>query len=235
MVTSLAYHRWYFLTASPVQPPSPGQCATALSVFNKKTCCNSAIYCLLCSFFVFWIGFQLGIARKGDRRFTCVRSIYRFNPHIALPDAQSVSGQMSCRVVWRQWDGEQNGIGMSRRLKQITDWPERAAEAQWCVNNLAVACGVSLTQMERHFHETWGQCPRAWLQSERMRRACELLKRRERIKDIAEVLCYGHQRNFTTAFTKFYGYPPSMHRKKIVNGGLKMAGTPSPPRTGRAG
>jgi len=56
-----------------------------------------------------------------------------------------------------------------------------------------------------------------------MRRARELLERRERIKDIAALLCYGHQGNFTTAFTKFHGYPPRLHRKKIENRGLKMA------------
>jgi AraC family transcriptional activator FtrA len=112
--------------------------------------------------------------------------------------------------------GKENGT-MSRRLTEISNWSERAAAAQWCVNNLAVACGMSLSQLERHFHETWGQGPRTWLQTERMRRACELLERRERIKDIAELLCYGHQRNFTTAFTKFHGYPPSKQRRKIEN------------------
>ena len=50
------------------------------------------------------------------------------------------------------------------------------------------------------------------MNAERMRRACELLERRERIKDVAFMLGYGHQRNFSTAFTKYHGYPPSLRR-----------------------
>jgi AraC-like DNA-binding protein len=145
---------------------------------------------------------------------------------------------MLCRFAVLVGAGKQNGCGMSRRLTEITDWPARAAVAQWCVNTLAEACVVSLPQLERHFHETWGQSPRAWLQAERMRRACELLERRERIKDIAELLRYGHQRNFTTAFTKFHGYPPSQHRKKAAGGACHSVRadkiTPSPPQTGES-
>lgn len=100
---------------------------------------------------------------------------------------------------------------MSRQLTEMTDWPGRAAAAQWCVNTLAGDCGVSLPQLERHFHETWRQSPRDWLQAERMRRACELLERRERIKDIATLLHYGHPGNFTRAFTEHFGYSPREH------------------------
>jgi transcriptional regulator GlxA family with amidase domain len=103
---------------------------------------------------------------------------------------------------------------MSRQLKQIADWSERAAAAQWCVNILALTCGVSLSQLERHFHEAWGQCPRGWLHAERMRRACELLERRERIKEIAAALHYVCARNFTRAFTEHLGYNPREHLKR---------------------
>jgi transcriptional regulator GlxA family with amidase domain len=115
---------------------------------------------------------------------------------------------------------ETKELGMSRQLMEITDWPERAAAAQWCVNSLAVACCVSLPQLERHFQQTWRKSPRAWLQAERMRRACELLERRERIKDIAGVLYYWHPRNFSRAFTKHFGYSPHEHlpQKSRVKG-----------------
>ena len=118
---------------------------------------------------------------------------------------------MSCRVVWRHWDGEQNGIGMSRRLAEISDWSERAAAAQWCVTNLAETCGVSLSQLERHFHKMCGQSPRAWLQGERMRRACELLKRCGRINEVATQMGFGHHGNFTRAFAEHFGYSPREH------------------------
>jgi AraC-like DNA-binding protein len=105
---------------------------------------------------------------------------------------------------------------MSRQLTQITDWSERAAAARWCCAALAEDCQASLATLERHFQEAMRQCPRLWLHEERMRRARELVERRERIKDIAVLLCYEHQRNFTTAFTKFHGYPPSLHWKKMA-------------------
>jgi len=105
---------------------------------------------------------------------------------------------------------------MSRQLTQIINWSERAAEARWCCTTLAEDCQASLATLERHFQETMRQCPRLRLNEERMRRARELLERRERIKDIAVLLCYEVQRNFTTGFTKFHGYPPSLHRKKMA-------------------
>ena len=100
---------------------------------------------------------------------------------------------------------------MARLLQEITDWAECAAAAQWSVTTLARDCGVSVAQLERHFLETWRQTPRDKLQAERMRRACELLERRERIKDVADKLGYAHQCNFTTAFSRHFGYSSSDH------------------------
>jgi len=98
-------------------------------------------------------------------------------------------------------------------LQQVTDWPQRAADAQWSVKALAAACGVSLGQLERHFYTTCTQCPLIWLKTERMRCAGEMLERHVRIKDIAANLCYGHPRNFTRAFSEHFGYSPREHLK----------------------
>jgi AraC-like DNA-binding protein len=101
--------------------------------------------------------------------------------------------------------------GMSQRLTQIANWAEHAAQAKWCVLTLAENCDVSPSSLERHFEKVMGQCPREWMNAERMRRACGKLKRGERIKDIAAHLCYGHPRNFTRAFTEHFGYNPREH------------------------
>jgi len=100
---------------------------------------------------------------------------------------------------------------------------ECAATAGWCCVALAQNLAVSLATLERHFQDTLRQSPRDWMTAERMRRARELLERRERIKDIAVILGYDHQRNFSTAFRNFHGYPPSLHRKQSENGGLNLA------------
>ncbi len=100
---------------------------------------------------------------------------------------------------------------MARLLQEITDWAERAAAAQWSVTALARDCGVSVAQLERHFLKTWEQTPRDKLHAERMRRACALLERRERIKDIAVLLHYERVQSFTRAFTESFGYGPSKY------------------------
>lgn len=100
---------------------------------------------------------------------------------------------------------------MNQELQMIADWPERAERALWCIDTLAKNCGVSVSTLERFFQATHGQCPHAWMNAERMRRARELLERRERIKDIKILLCYEHAQNFSAAFTKFHGYSPKEH------------------------
>ena len=100
---------------------------------------------------------------------------------------------------------------MNQKLQMIADWPERATSALWCIDTLAKNCGVSVSTLERFFQATHGQCPHAWMNAERMRRARELLERRERIKDIKILLGYEHAQNFSAAFTKFHGYSPKEH------------------------
>ena len=136
------------------------------------------------------------------------------------------------RVAIRR-ETKRERVIVSYRLMQIADLADRAATAKWCVTTLAQNCGVSLPTFERFFHESKQQCPRDWINAERMRRACELLERRERVNDVARILIYEKSRNFSTAFTKFFGYSPRDYVKRMENGGLKMARTPSPLRPGR--
>src|SRR5690606_31859417 len=107
---------------------------------------------------------------------------------------------------------------MARLLQEITDWPERAAAAQWSVTMLAQDCGVSVAQLERHFLETWGQSPRERIYAERMRRACEALEQGKRVYEVATLLHYGHPHNFTRAFTDFFGISPGEYLLRKSNG-----------------
>ena len=110
-----------------------------------------------------------------------------------------------------------------KRLGRINDWPERARHANWCVATLAKNCGVSPSSLERHFQETLGECPREWLNVERMRQACELLCDHTSAKEAAILLGYRNQHHFSHAFKKLHGYPPSLHSKKLEDRELKMA------------
>ena len=91
---------------------------------------------------------------------------------------------------------------MNGSLRAIAeaDWAARATAAGWCVNALSAQCNVSVSGLERYFHDTKGQCPREWLNDERMRQAGEL--------------GYHGQHGFSLAFKKHHGYPPKMHWAK---------------------
>jgi AraC-like DNA-binding protein len=109
---------------------------------------------------------------------------------------------------------------MNELLHEIWKWRERAAQAGWCVATLAANCGVSLATLERHFHEHLGQCPHEWLHHDRMRRAQELLGAGSNVQETADQLGYNHQQNFSLAFKRYFGYPPS-HLRKTEDGRRK--------------
>ena len=121
---------------------------------------------------------------------------------------------------------------MNQALQMITDWPERTGCALWCIDTLAKNCGVSVSTLERFFHATHDQCPHAWMNAERMRRARELLERPERIKHITTLLGYEHAQNFCSAFTKFHGYSPKehLHRESRVQNSRPNAHQPDTAR-----
>ena len=105
---------------------------------------------------------------------------------------------------------------MNGSLRAIAeaDWAARATAAGWCVNELSAQCNVSVSGLERYFHDTKGQCPRDWLNDERMRQAGELLRSGMSVKEAAGELGYHGQHGFSLAFKKHHGYPPKMHWAK---------------------
>ncbi|MCW5555243.1 MAG: helix-turn-helix transcriptional regulator [Verrucomicrobiae bacterium] len=102
---------------------------------------------------------------------------------------------------------------MNELLHEIWKWRERAAQAGWCVATLAANCGVSLAMLERYFHEHLGQCPREWLKVERMLQGRRFLIAGFNVQETADKLGYNHQENFSLAFKKHFGCPPSRLRK----------------------
>jgi len=112
---------------------------------------------------------------------------------------------------------------MSRQLQATANWPERAAGVHWCVATLAKQLHVSVSTLERFFHEAMKQCPREWINAERMRRARELLCDHSSVKETAMLLCYQSQHSFSLAFKKYHGYPPCGRLKKIQDGGVQAA------------
>lgn len=104
---------------------------------------------------------------------------------------------------------------MNWKLMEITNWPERAHAAKWCVAALARDCGVSVSILERHFSEALHQCPQVWLAVDRLARAPALLALGYNVSEVAGQLKYKSQHHFSRAFKKHHGYPPSEHRKRL--------------------
>lgn len=105
---------------------------------------------------------------------------------------------------------------MSRRLARITNWSERARQADWCTAQLARQCGVSVRTLERHFLRVMGQAPHAWLIEQRMAEACGLLARGLTVKETAANLGYKNPHHFTREFKKHLGYCPSAHAARAT-------------------
>lgn len=97
---------------------------------------------------------------------------------------------------------------MNSKLSYAQDWQQLAHEAKWSAAALAKKCGVSVRTLERYFLRQMGKSPKAWLTTQRQRRAIGLLRDGSRVKEVAGLLSYRPQ-HFSRDFKKHNGRPPS--------------------------
>jgi len=109
----------------------------------------------------------------------------------------------------KHFDKKRNQHTMSSRLDRISNWPERAELAKWCVQTLAEQCRVSPRTLQRYFLMAMGQKVRRWLNEDQMHRAFELLMEGFTVKETAARLDYHNAANFSRAFKKTFGYSPA--------------------------
>ena len=98
---------------------------------------------------------------------------------------------------------------VSSRLDLITDWPERARKANWCVQELAEQCRVSARTLERHIRKRFGFCPHGRLVQLRMQQAVKQLLEGFTVKETAFELGYKNPHHFSREFKNHFGHPPS--------------------------
>ncbi|NKJ36500.1 AraC family transcriptional regulator [Rhizobium sp. SG570] len=80
--------------------------------------------------------------------------------------------------------------------------------------DVAEACNLSRGYFIHAFRETTGMTPYKWLQSERISRACELLRTTELpLLDVATACGFADQSHFTRAFTTAVGVSPGTWRR----------------------
>lgn len=84
------------------------------------------------------------------------------------------------------------------------------------VDDLADAAGLSRAHFSRMFTRTFGESPRAYLQSRRLERAAALLRNTDRsVADICVMVGLHSVGSFTTSFARVYGKPPAAYRAAL--------------------
>lgn len=90
------------------------------------------------------------------------------------------------------------------------------------VDDLAAAAGLSRAHFSRMFTRTFGESPRAYLQTRRLERAAALLRNTDRsVADICVMVGLASVGSFTTSFAKVYGRPPAAYRASLPPAALR--------------
>jgi AraC-like DNA-binding protein len=84
------------------------------------------------------------------------------------------------------------------------------------VDDLAAVAGLSRAHFSRMFSKTFGESPRAYLQTRRLERAAALLRHTDRsVADICTMVGLTSVGSFTTSFARVYGMPPAAYRASM--------------------
>lgn len=83
-------------------------------------------------------------------------------------------------------------------------------EAQYSADRLGSDVGLSRTQLHRKLKGLINQSPGELIRTVRLQRAYELLQRRvATVSEVGYMVGYGNPANFSTSFSKHFGFPPS--------------------------
>ncbi len=95
---------------------------------------------------------------------------------------------------------------------------ERSPATAWTIQRLAQEVGISRSALAQKFKDQTGKTPSDYLLNIRMRLAEELLRgRREHLKEVARRTGYQSVSAFSTAFKRWSGSPPSVHRRRPLS------------------
>lgn len=100
--------------------------------------------------------------------------------------------------------------GFAPLLEQLIQHPGQA----WSLESMAACTGLSRSAFFKRFNELAGQSPGQVLLALRMRHACQLLKAKQTVEQVAVAVGYQSIAAFTRAFTKAVGLQPGAYRKQ---------------------
>lgn len=105
---------------------------------------------------------------------------------------------------------------LARYLLKAKDLVDARYSEPITVDDLAVAAGLSRAHFSRMFTKTFGESPRAYLQTRRLERAASLLRHTDRsVADICVMVGLQSLGSFTTSFARVYGLPPAAYRASM--------------------
>lgn len=101
-------------------------------------------------------------------------------------------------------------------LADLQDQIRASLNEQWPVERMATAAATSPRTLARRFHEEQGATPLAWLKSERISRAAELLETGDiPLTDVWAACGFGSAETFRRDFRKVMGVPPARYRERL--------------------
>ncbi|ART69420.1 AraC family transcriptional regulator [Mycobacterium dioxanotrophicus] len=104
----------------------------------------------------------------------------------------------------------------ARYLQRAKDLADARYADPITVDDLAAAAGLSRAHFSRMFTRTFGESPRAYLQSRRLERAAALLRNTDRsVADICVMVGLQSVGSFTSSFARVYGKPPAAYRASL--------------------
>src|SRR5246500_4413329 len=104
----------------------------------------------------------------------------------------------------------------ARYLLRAKDLVDACYAEPITVADLAAAAGLSRGHFSRMFTKTFGESPRAYLQSRRLERAAGLLRYTGRsVAEICVMVGLQSIGSFTTSFARVFGKPPAAYRASM--------------------
>lgn len=104
----------------------------------------------------------------------------------------------------------------ARYLMRAKDLVDARYAEPITVDDLAAAAGLSRAHFTRMFTRTFGETPRAYLQTRRLERAASLLRHTDySVAEICTMVGLSSVGSFTTSFARVYGKPPAAYRASM--------------------
>lgn len=104
-------------------------------------------------------------------------------------------------------------VQAARHLMRAKDLVDARYAEPITVDDLAAAAGLSRAHFSRSFTSTFGESPRAYVQTRRLERAASLLRHTERpVAENCMMVGLTSVGSFTTSFARAYGLPPAAYR-----------------------